>query len=156
MMKSVAVTQRSPWKHFPRLMLFLSGACLQESRQNTARWRNRRTGPNQKGARWQWGAVHKRNVCKRCHAQEGKICTCPERPRPHVMMRRPLPTSHPMRTLLTFPSGRRCFRARALPSPFLDQWLEFLLSCSKPSLVLLAWATSGNKTHCSHQSLRAW
>ena len=57
------------------------------------------------------------------------------------------PPSHPRITLLTFPSGRRCVRAWALLPPFIDQWITFLLCCSKPSLILLARAAPGKRMY---------
>ena len=55
--------------------------------------------------------------------------------------------SHPIRTLLTFLSGRRCFRAGALSPPSIDRRVNFLLRYSEPGLVQLTQAALGKRTH---------
>ena len=64
-----------------------------------------------------------------------------------AMVRRPVAPLHPIRTLLACPSSTSCFRAQALPPPFIDQQITFLLCYSGPSLVLLARKALGKRTN---------
>ena len=90
--------------------------------------------------------VQKEMCAKGVMCKKGRSAHAPNAPAPSDDAGSPLP-SHSIRTLLTFPSGRRYFRAWTLPPPFIDQRIKFLLCYSEPSLVLLAQAAPGKRTH---------
>ena len=94
------------------------------------------------------GCQAQKEKCERCCAHEGKIWACAKCRCPKQCRGDPAP-SRLIRTVLTFPLGKNYFRARALPPPFINQWINFLLCYSKPkpSLVLLAPAAPGKRTH---------